>query len=1173
MKTEIHRWFAGLVCLGLVMALAMTVGTAPAEAIKTPGTPPPDGRWFPFDRDSGPAQSTLSLLSADANAIDLRADLPGCMAKDVKAESQVYTRLYGAGYGFGTEVGLPDLPVLRRDVETPFSAEVKLEVVKVTYTDHTLADLGLHPIYPLQPPVPKLPGAQEEPPFKIDQEFYAHGSLYPSAPVALGESYVVRGHRVLPVAVWPVAYDPSAGTVRLYREVTFRLRLIGSDVARTRALAKRYASPAFESQLAGRTLNYNQGRPPATFDSKAQMGYLVITADAYHDAMQPFVNLQESRGFDVTITKLSDIPATTNTQIKTYIQNAYDTWPIPPSYVLLVGDTDTVPGWDSVSAGEVTDLYYGCMDGSDDWHPDIGRGRFPVRSAAQTTIMVDKYLAYADLTGQEAWLKKAAFIATCDEYTIAEGTHNHVITTYTEPEGYTGIFPNNPQPGGDRLYCITHSATASNIQTSLNDGRWVVIYSGHGGHTGWEMNYGASDVRTLTNSGLFPFVASHACVTGDFAMFEVFGETWVLQEDAGALAFWGSSDTSYWDEDDVLERAMFDSLFAEAKTRAVVATMTDDGLAAVESAYPGRARYYWETYNVLGDPSVKMFLEPEQPTFTLAVEPTAHALCISGSVTSTIEVGSIVGYSGTIYLETSPLPAGITTTIEPASGQAPFTATLTLDAASGAPAGDHHVIITGTAGTTCTETAEVVLAIDHAVPPAPALLSPADGASGVSLQPTFQWSLVPQATSYRLQVCTDTLFTSPLIDVSGLTGQTHAATTALPANTCAFWRVAGGNSCGEGAASTVSGFETANLHRVFWDDVESGDGQWSHAAGQGTDAWAIATANAHSPTRAWFSPDVSAVTDDYLWTTTPFTVGSGARLTFWHRYNLESGYDGGVIEISTDGGVTWDDLGPHVTQNPYDSTISTGYSSPIGGRSAWSGDNGAWEQVAVDLSAYDGQDVQVRWRLACDSSLSRTGWYVDDVEVSAAQLLNDFEHESCLFVNVPAHFTATHSVLRTVSDVYTYTWDFGGPGTGADTDTATPTFTYTAPGGYVVQLTLENLCVTEVVTHEVFVCEYVVQDVDFVISSNPWSNAVVTFTATATGTPPLVYAWDFGDGGTGTGVTNSVPWTATHVYTAVGSYTVTLVVTNCVDARAEVVRPVQVVERFYQYLPLVFKDS
>ena len=265
------------------------------------------------------------------------------------------------------------------------------------------------------------------------------------------------------------------------------------------------------------------------------------------------------------------------------------------------------------------------MDGSSDWVPDIGRGRFPVRSTSQTDIMVDKYVAYANLSGSEAWLEKAAFIGTCDSgyYQVAEGTHNYVINNHTGPAGYTGNFPNSNQYGGDKLYCITYGAGTSDVRSAVNDGRWAVTYSGHGGTTSWGgPSFSQSDVRNISSTGVLPFVASHACVTGDFAMTECFGETWVLQDNKGALVFWGSSDSSYWYEDDRLERSMFDSLFGDEPQPSVTG-MTDAGLAAVQQQYPSKARYYWETYNVLGDPSLKLNMgEGPGPTPTPTNTPT-----------------------------------------------------------------------------------------------------------------------------------------------------------------------------------------------------------------------------------------------------------------------------------------------------------------------------------------------------------------------------------------------------------------------------------------------------------------------------------------------------------------------------------------------------------------------
>ncbi len=722
--------FIVLLCLGLVASIALPHEAGQAQE--------PPARWIPFEMGNLPSPSTLNVTASDSTRVELSAYVPGCFATEIAAGGETYTRLMGEGFGFGTQVGAPDLPVLRQGVEVPFGAQVSLQTLEVQMTEYDLSSWGIHqPLYPLQPSQPKDLSPQEPPPFALDTELYHTAAFYPAQPLRLAGEYTVRGRRVVVVELWPLAYNPVTGKVRVYSDVTFRLALSGSDMVKTASLAERYASPGFDARLAQQLLNYNQGRQNLYDLGSKSSGYLIITTDAYYNAMLPFVTLKTNQGLNVTMTKVSEIAGgATTSAIKTYIQNAYDTWSTPPSYVLLVGDTNTIPGWNSVAAGEITDLYYGTMDGTSDWVPDIERGRFPVRSAAQATIMVNKALAYAGLTGNEEWLKKIAFIGTCDQYTVAEGSHNYVINTYTQPEDYTGIFPNNPQPGGDRLYCITHNATSGDIQTSLNEGRWAAIYSGHGGHTGWEMGYGSGNVQSLTNFGMFPFVASHACVTGDFAQTEVYGETWVLQDNKGALAFWGSSDSSYWGEDDVLERATFDALFAEGNTPTVGA-MTDAGLAAVQTAYPSSARYYWETYNILGDPALALITAA--PDFTLDVSPPAREVSVSGIATYTVEVGQILDYSDNVTLTITGLPGHSQASFTPPNAAAPFTAGLNVTTTLSTPEGVYDLTIVGTAGDGTQHSDQVQLTVY----PSPDLtLTKTPSAGQVEIGTTLQYTLI-----------------------------------------------------------------------------------------------------------------------------------------------------------------------------------------------------------------------------------------------------------------------------------------------------------------------------------------------------------------------------------------------------------------------------------------------
>ena len=165
--------------------------------------------------------------------------------------------------------------------------------------------------------------------------------------------------------------------------------------------------------------------------------------------------------------------------------------------------------------------------------------------------------------------------------------------------------------------------------------------------------------------------------------------------------------------------------------------------------------------------------------------------------------------------------------------------------------------------------------------------------------------------------------------------------------------------------------------------IESEDAQWNHQAAEGLDQWQLATLRSLSPTHAWYTPAAGFVTDAYLWNATPVLVENSSTLTFWHLHYFEGSFDGSVLELSTDGGVTWQDLGPHITANGYNGIINSGYGNPLGGRSAWVGDLSTWTQVQVDLSSFAGHSVMIRWRIGCDLGIGDEGWYIDDVEISA----------------------------------------------------------------------------------------------------------------------------------------------------------------------------------------------
>ncbi len=166
---------------------------------------------------------------------------------------------------------------------------------------------------------------------------------------------------------------------------------------------------------------------------------------------------------------------------------------------------------------------------------------------------------------------------------------------------------------------------------------------------------------------------------------------------------------------------------------------------------------------------------------------------------------------------------------------------------------------------------------------------------------------------------------------------------------------------------------------TFEDDFEPDMSAWVATHGAGGFDWIHSTNQPHSPTHAASVSDPATVSDQYLRTANPIHVVAGDSLSFWHTRGLENGFDGGVVEVSTTGGSSWTDIGAAAfTSNGYNGTISNAWSSPIGGRQAFTGSSPYVRSVA-SLAAYAGQNILVRFRAASDVSESGSGWIVDDV--------------------------------------------------------------------------------------------------------------------------------------------------------------------------------------------------
>jgi hypothetical protein len=146
-----------------------------------------------------------------------------------------------------------------------------------------------------------------------------------------------------------------------------------------------------------------------------------------------------------------------------------------------------------------------------------------------------------------------------------------------------------------------------------------------------------------------------------------------------------------------------------------------------------------------------------------------------------------------------------------------------------------------------------------------------------------------------------------------------------------------------------------------------------------------------SPTsHVWWGPDNNGqsdgqkpdLPDEQVLVSPAAHVGDAPlAISFRHRFSFEAtGWDGGVIELSSDGGATWTDIGT----SAYNGATNASTSSPLGkNHRAFVNRMVGWPEFTnVNLNlgtAFANKDILVRFRIGADESTGAPGWDIDDI--------------------------------------------------------------------------------------------------------------------------------------------------------------------------------------------------
>jgi len=503
--------------------------------------------------------------------------LPQISATSITQSGEEFIQYGLEGFGITPDPGLPMLPQLSFNLvissgETSPGYEIITRSVEENYIDKK--------IYPTQEPWEKSKSFSDRP-FTINMVYYSTSGSISSPLVRISEPFIIAGVKAVTVTIFPFNYDPSANLLVKSNSARFKINLNSGQPYYP-------AAPESFKELF-RNLFVNSG----TILYTPTNNYLIITPPEYEAAMGTFASYKSGMGYNVLMVN-TGVTGTTNTAILNYIQNRYNNISTRPEFILLVGDVDKIPEWIGIGTPDNphTDLNYTLLEGNDAY-ADAFIGRFPVVNTTQLTNAINKSIFMESSIG--GLPKKNIYMSSNDNWSITEGTHNFVIDSFFAPANYTNI----------KLYTHTYGATTQQLIDALNANQIYAIYSGHGSETSWADGppLNQSQVNALNNA-YFPFVYSFACLTGQMQYAECFGETWIRGAKGGSV-FWGSSVTSYWDEDDILEKRLFRAMFIDGLKKSVpMFVMGKYYLVQYYGGVTATMRRYLEMYNCFGDPSI-----------------------------------------------------------------------------------------------------------------------------------------------------------------------------------------------------------------------------------------------------------------------------------------------------------------------------------------------------------------------------------------------------------------------------------------------------------------------------------------------------------------------------------------------------------------------------------------
>ncbi len=547
-----------------------------------------------------PKPVKIKLVSGNIQSSSFTVEVNGYTTQDVQTPQGVQQTISLQNTTPILQAGAPDLPKVTTSMIIPDNQQMEVVVTYSHFIDYPNVEIApskgnfTRDIEPAS--VPYVYGST-----------YNQNQFFPGTLAELKEPYILRDFRGQTVVTYPFQYNPVTKVLRVYSNLSVSLHTNAAPVANplVRNEALSVIDKEFSRIYSSQFLNYTSNHKYTALNEHGKM--LIICNATYMTAMQPFVDWKNDEGIPTEMVSVTSAGSTA-AAIKTYVTNYYNTNGL--TFLLLVGDVAQCPTF--TVAGGGSDPSYGyILGGAGDHYQEIFVGRISAENTTHVTTQVNRTLSYekSPTTSIGKFNNCVGIGSDQGPGDDNEYDYQHERRMLDSLMAYTYVTRAELFDGSQGGTDAAGNATAAQVTTEVNKGAGIITYCGHGSDVSWgTTGFSNTEVGTLTNTTMWPFIWSVACVNGNFTAGTCFAEAWLRATSgglpSGAVATLMSTINQSWNPPMDAEDEMVD-LLVESNANNIKRTfggLSINGIFKMNDAYSDFNMT--DTWTIFGDPSL-----------------------------------------------------------------------------------------------------------------------------------------------------------------------------------------------------------------------------------------------------------------------------------------------------------------------------------------------------------------------------------------------------------------------------------------------------------------------------------------------------------------------------------------------------------------------------------------